>query len=101
MGNFWEFSNWAFINIFAVLLISLLLASILKKNIRWLRASLIPTSVLAGLILLSISTVYKAITGELIFNTEFFGYNGMNTFELITYHRFALGFIASSMKVGK
>ncbi len=101
MGNFWEFSNWAFINVFGILLISLLLASILKKNIRWLRASLIPTSVLAGLMLLAISTVYKAITGDLIYNTEFFGYNGMNTFELITYHCLALGFIASSMKVGK
>ncbi len=101
MGNFWDFNNWAFINIFAILLISLLLASILKKNIRWLRASLIPTSVLAGLMLLAISAVYKAITGELIYNTEFFGGNGMNTFELITYHCLALGFIASTMKVGK
>lgn len=101
MGNFWDFNNWAFINIFAILLISLLLASILKKNIRWLRASLIPTSVLAGLMLLIISTVYKAITGELIYNTDFFGGNGMNTFELITYHCLALGFIASTMKVGK
>ena len=98
MGNFWDFNNWAFINIFAILLISLLLASILKKNIRWLRASLIPTSVLAGLMLLIISTVYKAITGELIYNTDFFGGNGMATLEIITYHCLALGFIASTFK---
>ena len=101
MGSFSDFDNWGFINVFAVLLMSLLLASILKKNIPVFRASLVPTSVLAGSILLLISTVYRAITGELIYNTEFFGGSGMRTFELITYHCLALGFIASSMKTGK
>ena len=101
MGNFWDFNNWAFINIFAVLFISLLLASILKKNVSFLRASLIPTSVMAGLILLVISTVYKSITGTAVFNTEFFGGNGVSALELITYHCLALGFIASSLKSGK
>lgn len=101
MGSFSDFNNWSFINIFAILLISLLLASILKKNISWLKASLIPTSVLAGLMILIVSSIYKAITGNLLFNTPFFGGNGMNTFELITYHCLALGFIASSLKVGK
>ena len=101
MGSFSDFNNWGFINILAVLFISLLLASILKKNIPFLKASLIPTSVLAGIMLLLVSTVYRAITGELIYNTPFFGGNGMTTFELITYHCLALGFIASSMKMGK
>lgn len=101
MGSFSEFSNWGFINILAILFTSLLLASILKKNIPFLKASLIPTSVLAGIMLLIISTVYRAITGGLIYNTPFFGGNGMTIFELITYHCLALGFIASSMKVGK
>lgn len=101
MGSFSDFSNWGFINILAILFISLLLASILKKNIPLLKASLIPTSVLAGIMLLLVSTVYRSITGELIYNTPFFGGNGMTTFELITYHCLALGFIASSMKMGK
>ncbi len=101
MGSFSDFNNWSFINIFAILLISLLLASILKKNIPALKASLIPTSVLAGLMILIVSSIYKAITGDLLFNTPFFGGNGMNIFELITYHCLALGFIASSLKVGK
>ena len=101
MSSFSDFNNWAFINIFAVLLCSLLIANVLKKTIRFLEASLIPTSVLAGLILLVISTVYKAITGELLFNASFFGGNGMQTFEIITYHCLALGFIASSLKIGK
>ena len=101
MISFSEFSNWGFINIFALLLCSLLLANLLKKTLRFLEASLIPTSVVAGIILLAISTVYKAIAGDLIYNTEFFGGNGMRTFEIITYHCLALGFIASSLKVGK
>jgi len=101
MGSFSDFSNWGFINILVILFISLLLASILKKNIPLLKASLIPTSVLAGIMLLLVSTVYRSITGELIYNTPFFGGNGMTTFELITYHCLALGFIASSMKMGK
>ncbi len=101
MGSFSDFNNWGFINILAILFISLLLASILKKNIPLLKASLIPTSVLAGIMLLLVSNVYQAFTGELIYNTAFFGGNGMTTFELITYHCLALGFIASSMKMGK
>ncbi|MBO5363420.1 MAG: hypothetical protein J6A46_03750, partial [Clostridia bacterium] len=101
MGSFSDFNNWAFINILAVLLCSLLVANVLKKTFKWLEASLIPTSVLAGLILLAISTVYKAITGKLLFNSPFFGGNGMSTFEVITYHCLALGFIASSLKIGK
>ena len=36
----------------------------LKRSIRWLEASLIPTSVLGGGILLLISAVYNAITGD-------------------------------------
>ena len=52
MGNFWEFSSWGFFNLTAILLVSLLAANMLKRSIPWLEASLIPTSVLGGGILL-------------------------------------------------
>ena len=52
MENFWDFSVWGGLNLMAVLLISLLLANALKKAIRPLQESLIPTSVLGGLLLL-------------------------------------------------
>ena len=98
MANFWDFSVWGGFNILAVLLISLLFANFLKKTFRILRVSLIPTSVLAGVILLVISTAYQAIFGDIIFDTAFFGGNGMAGMEVITYHALALGFIATSLK---
>ena len=98
MGNFWDFSSWGFFNLTAVLLLSLLVANMLKRSIRWLEASLIPTSVLGGGILLLISAVYNAITGDEMFNTAFFGGQGAAWLELLTYHMLALGFTASALK---
>ncbi len=101
MNNFWDYSVWAGMNLLAVLLLSLLLANAMKKKIAWLGASLIPTSVLGGLLLLVLSGLYKTITGDVMFETAFFGGNGMNNMEIITYHTLALGFIASALKGGK
>ncbi|MBQ8197241.1 MAG: hypothetical protein IJZ73_04190 [Clostridia bacterium] len=101
MVDFWDFSVWGFLDLIAVLLLSLLVANALKRTVKFIRNSLIPTSVLGGLILLIISIVYSSITGENIFNTAFFGGNGVDALELITYHTLALGFIATSFKGGK
>ena len=98
MGNFWDFSTWGFFNLTAVLLASLLVANMLKRSISWLQASLIPTSVLGGGILLLISTVFKAATGAEMFDTAFFGGRGTHWLELLTYHMLALGFTASALK---
>lgn len=100
MENFWDFKVWGFFDVIAVLLISLLVANILKKSLKFLRASLIPTSVLGGGILLLLSGIYRLITGEVMFETAFFGGNGTATLELITYHTLALGFIATTFKSG-
>ena len=101
MTNFWDSNVWGGFMVVAVLLLSLLVANALKRRIPFLGASLIPTSVLGGLILLIISGIYKLATGELLFNSEFFGGNGMDTMEVITYHALALGFIASTFKASK
>lgn len=98
MENFWDYSVWGYINVIVVLLASLLLANILKNQINWLKASLIPTSVLGGAIILIVAGIYKLITGDIMFDTAFFGGNGTNTLEIITYHALALGFIASGLK---
>ena len=98
MVNFWDFNVWSGFNLVAVLLISLLVGNMLKKNIPVLQASLIPTSVLGGGILIIVAAIYKLITGNVMFDTEFFGGNGTDTLELITYHTLALGFIASTLK---
>ena len=96
--NFWDSEVWGFINLIAVLLFSLLVANLLKKSIKPLRISLIPTSVLGGIILLVASVIYQTATGELLFDTAFFGGNGMGTMEVITFHCLALGFIATTFR---
>ena len=98
MENFWDFNVWGTINLFATLLLSLLIANVLKRRVGFFRASLIPTSVLGGIILLIVSVIYQAVTGDLLFNTAFFGGDGMTVLEIITYHTLALGFIATTLK---
>ena len=98
MVNFWDFSSWGAFNLIAVLLSALLIANMLKRSFPWLEASLIPTSVLGGGILLLASIVYKRLTGTEMFNTPFFGGHGTVWLELITYHMLALGFTASALR---
>ena len=98
MLDFWEFSAWGAISLFGTLLISLLIANIVKRKVPFLRNSLVPSAVLGGLMLLAVSVTYEAISGELFFNTTYFGGNGAAELELITYHALALGFIATAFK---
>ena len=98
MENFWDFNVWSSFNIIAVLLLSLLAANVLRRSIPLLRKSLIPTSVLAGGLLILVAWIYKLITGNVMFDTELFGNNGTAALEVITYHCLALGFIASAFK---
>ena len=98
MQNFWDFSVWGGIHLVAVLLVSLLTANMIKRSVPFLRNSLIPTSVLGGILLLLLSIAYKAITGNVLFDTALFGGSGMQNLEVITYHALALGFIATSYK---
>ena len=98
MEAFWDYSVWGFFNIFAILLVSLLVANALKKAIPALEASLIPTSVLAGILLLILSMIYDRFAAVKLFDSKLFGENGYAYMEMITYHTLALGFIAGSLK---
>ncbi len=98
MENFWDSDVWGWMILISVLLGSLLVGNLLKKSIKLLQVSLIPTSVLGGAILLIVAAIYKAITGDVMFDTEFFGGNGTSNLEIITYHSLALGFVASAFK---
>ena len=98
MTNFWDLSVWGWILLFGVLLGSLLMGNILKRGFPILKTLLIPTSVLGGAILLIVAAVYKAFTGEVMFDTAAFNFRGTENLEIITYHSLALGFIASAFK---
>ncbi|MBQ4043461.1 MAG: hypothetical protein IJD06_05630 [Clostridia bacterium] len=100
MENFWGSDVWGTFNLIAVLLLSLLAANALKRTVKFLHNSLIPTSVLGGAMLLIFAGIYDLITGEVMFETAFFNGSGYKTLEIITYHTLALGFIASSLKPG-
>ena len=66
--NFWDFSAWGFFNLMAVLLASLLTGNMLKRSVPVLQASLIPTSVLGGGILIVVAGIYKLFTGNIMFD---------------------------------
>ena len=101
MQNFWDYNVWGAIFLFAALLGSLLVGNVLKKSTPFLQDSLIPTSVIGGGILIVIAAIYKAITGDVMFDTAIFGGKGTETLEIITYHTLALGFIASAFKTSE
>ena len=96
MTNCWDSNVWGFLNLFAVLLVSLLAANALKRAFRFLEASLIPTSVLAGALLLLVSELVRLVSGREIFETAFFNHNGIEMLEMLTYHMLGLGFVAST-----
>ena len=105
MSSFSSISAWSFISIITVLLVAMLIGNMLKKSIKVLNNSLIPTSVIGGLLILIVSIVYEAIFKIPLFNTTFFG--GTNTeydpsklsiLEVLTYHCLALGTIAVALK---
>ena len=98
MINFWDSDVWSWILLFAILTGSLLVGNTLRRKIKFLRESLIPTSVIGGAVLLIFASIYKVITGNVMFDEPFFGGNGTTNLEIITYHALALGFIASSLK---
>ena len=98
MENFWDYNVWGLLNLIAVLLISLLIATTLRRAVPWLRRTLIPTPVLGGLILVLADWACRLISGEVLFDTAFFGGNGTAQLETITYHCLALGFIATAFR---
>ncbi len=101
MYNFWDSNTWGVIILIAILLASLLVGNVLKKSIPFLANSLIPTSVIGGTLLIIVAAIYKAVTGNVMFDEALFNGNGTANLEIITYHTLALGFVASSLKISE
>ena len=98
MENFWDSNVWGTYLLIGILLASLLLANILKRKLPFLRNSLIPNSVLGGILILVLVAIYKLCSGVNLFDAEIFGGRAYSTMEVLTYHCLALGFIASALK---
>ena len=99
--DFSELTNWGGIFLIAILLAGMMVATMLKNNIPFLKKSLIPTSVLGGIMLLVISEIVRVCTGDYLFELSIFGADGYANLEVITYHCLALGFIGGSFKISE
>ncbi len=104
--NFWESNAWSLLIVIAVLFLGIAIAYTLKNCIKPLRVSLVPVSVLAGLIILVFTTIYKAITKENFFDLNFLSIASENTnilsgsdfLEAVTYHCLGIGFVAMAFR---
>lgn len=113
MTNFWDSNIWSLLLLGGMLFASMLIAHILKKNITFLQKSLIPASVLGGIIILIFTTIYKLITKNTFFELPIFSIvknvddayvtamSGSSILETITYHCLSIGFICMALRDGK
>ena len=65
--QFWDGEIWSFIVTVALLFGAMLLANLLRRQIRFLRRSLIPSAVLGGFIILLLDSLYKRFFGHSMF----------------------------------
>ena len=85
--NLWDFSIWNFLVQMGILLTVLLLSNTIRRKVPFIRKSLLPTSVIAGVLVLVLKEV-----------GAFFGFLDEGTMEAVTYHALGLGFICIAMK---
>lgn len=108
--HFWDSNVWSVILICAILFLGMIIAYCLKNNLSFLKKSLVPASVLGGLIILIFTTIYQSISGKVFFELPIFSivkegtdivFSGSNVLESITYHALGIGFIAIGLRKNK
>ena len=93
IGNIASFGDdgvWSFLIQIFILILALLVGNVLRRKIPFIRKSLIPTSLLGGLLILLIKLLpfYDNVVNQA-------------TMEIITYHALGIGFIALGLKQAK
>ncbi len=81
---------WQFLVQFFIIAIALIVANIIRRKVRLLSKSLIPTALIAGVLILCLKTIPA-------FQTSI----DKSVMELVTYHALGLGFIALALKNNK
>jgi len=84
--NFWDIEVWSFVITLSILFSAMLLANALRRQLPFLRKTLIPSSVLGGFIVLLVNALFKQVFGFSMFQTF--------TLEALTFHGLGLGFVA-------
>ncbi len=87
MTSFADLSSWAWLIQFFIIVVALLVANVVRCNVPLFRRSLLPSALLAGLIILCLKPLD-------IFNTLV----DKHAMEIITYHALGLGFVAMALK---
>ncbi len=89
--SFWDPNVWKLMIELTILLVGMLTANMLRRLIKPLRQSLIPSAVLGGFLILLANLGYEKITGAPLFTTV--------TMETLTYHGLGLGFVAVALRL--
>jgi len=101
-STFSDAGVWSYLMLLALIFVSLLIANIVKQLIKPLKKSLIPVSVLGGILLLIASTLCKVFAGDYLFNLNLFSSgvsrSGIETLEILTYHCLGIGFVAMTLR---
>jgi len=88
--SFWNIEIWSFVIMLSVLFVAMMIANLLRRTIKPLRMSLIPSAVLAGFLLLIVNEIVKKAFGTSLFDTV--------TLESLTYHGLGLGVVAMTYR---
>lgn len=88
--SFWDEKVWNFMIQFGIIAVALLVGNTLRRKIKFIRNSLIPTTVIGGVLLLALKFIPWF---DKLIDKDFM--------EMITYHTLGLGFIAMALKVNE
>ena len=87
--NFWDYDVWSLIVQLSIILVAILIGNSIRRKVKFIRNSLLPTSFLAGTIIF----IFKFIP-------QFSSFIDTRFMETLTYHALGLGFVALSLKSG-
>ncbi len=87
MTSFASLSAWGWLIQFFIIIVALLIANLIRCNVPLLRRSLLPTALVAGLIILCVKPLgfFHTVVNK-------------SSMEIITYHALGLGFVAMALK---
>ena len=88
--NFWDINVWVVVLQLAIILFTILIANTIRRKVKLIRNSLLPTSVIAGVMIFILKFI-PAFSEKIISNSFM---------EMLTYHSLGLGFVALSLKTG-
>ena len=88
--NFWDYDIWSGLIQIAVVLCSILLGNIIRRKVKFIKNSLLPASVIGGIIIFILKFIPNV--------SDFINSSFMET---LTYHCLGLGFIALSLKTNE